>query len=326
MKTGYFPFYSQQSKKDGSFLHTCGNVKQLAYLARPRDVAAIPNSSYDASPFKCELRSVVLPPNNPVQRIHWNTEDLFKVFHDCDVAVTNSEYLAIPLRALFPELPIVQMCSVCPDDDIPMFTRAWKAADLVVAQGPLAASRIRSMTRTPVTHWSLAYDERLFCEVQPRERDVDVCFVQRCSANNATHHLEYLEAQEYKTVYTDVTHYLRIRRPDLEYCTPSTYIQTLFRSKVAVSMYDSWYGGMSIREAIRAGCVPVVLDAPCYVELCGKQWPFYVRQPVTVDGLRRVVRAALDYNGPLPSVSGESYQAGALKALEDIRDCVSRRS
>jgi hypothetical protein len=219
------------------------------------------------------------------------------------------------------------MCSVQPDD--PMFPTAWDRADLVVAQGQCAAHCIRGMTKTPVTYWSMAYDEDEFVWYDRTNRDIDVCFVQRCSANNATHHEEYLRCMKWSTVFTDVTGYLKLRHPNLYYCTPKTYIEHLHRSKVVVSLYDSWYGGLSVREAIRAGCVPVVPDTPAHRELVGQKWLYCVQQPVQPYQLERVIDLALrDVNSgvcpPSIEIKNESYQVGSVKAVQSILELSTR--
>lgn len=329
MKVGFWPFYSQQNKRTGHILQqTCGAAKQLAFLASQLQqrghecVAAVPLRSLERSPFECELRHVHVPNSNPVQRAHWDTEALRHVFGDCDVAVCNNEYHAIPLRVVLPKLKIIQMCSVQPDD-MKLFKAAWAAADLVVAQGKYAAEQMRELCwSVPVVSWPMAYDERQFAGRDRAVRDVDVCFVQRCSANDATHHVEYIEAMHvygWRTVFTDVTGYLAQQPGNYEFSSPDTYIDTLFRSRVAVSMYRSWYGGLSIREAIRAGCVPVVLDEPGYMELVGDKWPFVVRSPVTSGAIAAAVETALSEQQPyLVDVSAESYQVASTIAVEDV--------
>ena len=327
MRVGFLPFYSQQSKRTGLFLQrTCGNVKQLAYLAHALQMSGVytaalaPRDAADITPFPA-ARCAWMPIQNPLQRLHWDLQTLERCFDDCDVIVTNSEYMAIPLRKLFLRKRLIQMCNVAADSEL--FKPAWQAADLVVAQGQYAAGQIQLNTNTRTTFWPLAYVELDFAAALPLQRDIDVVFLQRCSADNSTHHEDYLRTMQHRTVFTDVTCFLRKQRGDLEYSTPKTYIETLHRSRVAVSMHRSWYGGMSIREAIRAGCVPVTLRTPAYEELLGPKWPYYCT-PASVESA--VYRALWEPAPQLPDVRGESFQAGCAKALKDIRASSTRRA
>jgi hypothetical protein len=315
------PFYSQQNKLTGKFLlSTCGAAKQLAFLAEKltedghQVTAIVPSEQLreDEHPFKCGTFSAYIPPDNAMQQVHWDAGMLRRAFFDADICLCNHEFAAIPVRKLFPKKRIVQMCSVRPDSLV--FNAAWAAADLVVAQGSYAAERIRYSTRTPVTAWKLAYDERLFQRTVAGHRDIDVLFIQRCSASNYTHHEEFLAADlsGLRVAYVDVTKYLRKQRPDLEYIEPEGYIDALYRSKVAVALNDNWYGGLSIREAMRAGCTPVVLDAACYHELVGPGWPFVTYLKDIAEVVRGAV-ASCKYRS-----IDESYQTAWPKVREDL--------
>lgn len=317
MKLAIWPFLSQQDKRTGKFLFdTCGATKQMRFIIEQAQqelgwscVVATPEFGV----FPCTERYADIPNSNLLQSVHWNTNGLHRVFCDADVALLNHELLAVPVRRMFPKLRIIQMCSVKPPVDmLDLFEAAWRRANLVVAQGEYAALQIQSRTNTPVSVWPLAWDERLIAR-STAPRPIDVLFIQRCSANNATHHEEFLEAMELmldlRIAFVDVTKFLRMRRPELEYVPD--YLEALRSSKVAIAMYDSWYGGLSIREAVAAGCRPVVLNAPCYDQ-------FPNRCSAHPAAIAAAIRAALADNKPLPDVSSESYQASWESIKRDL--------
>lgn len=331
MKIAIWPFYSQQDKSTGKFLlNTCGAAKQLSWLARKFTAegwgvrVAVPWHTDEVTPFppECARVKADMFPCNAIEQVRWDVRELDNVFRGCDVALLNHELLAIPVRRLFPKLKIVQMCSVRPDSA--MFKVAWDSADLVVAQSQTARMAFRPFTATPISVWPLAFNEQdTFAPY--KNRDVDVLFVQRCSVTNYTHHEEFLQAMELmhglRVAFTDVTEYLRKTHPHLEYSTPETYKQYLARSKVAVALNDNLYGGLSIREACRAGCTPVVLDAPCYHELVGERYRHFVRE-LKPENIADAVHTALDEPRAV-DVSSESYQASWPVVKRDLL-CLSR--
>lgn len=325
MKVCLWPFYSQQDKRTGEFLpEQCGNVKQMVYVGRAligagHAVRFVKPVGCSYAPFG-DCLSADIPPHNPKQRSTFSLEDVWLAVQGCGVVVSSSEYFAIAARQIVDSTRIVQMCSVMPDS--PLFATAWRAADLVVAQGRYAAGVVRRATTTRVTCWPLAYDERdffgrdLYCE-----RDIDVLFLMRCSATNYTHHEEFLKCSfdGLNVVFVDPTGYLRMQRPDLQYCTHSTYISTLYRSKVAVALNDNMYGGLGIREALRAGCTPVLLDAPCYRDLVQGPYKHFVRKDLS--NLEGAVKAAVaDECKYFIDVSHESYQQGFRTVLNDLEN------
>lgn len=325
MNCTVWPFWSQQDKRTGEFLRTCGNVKLAAWLARRIEeelgwtVEGVVPYGVDF-PFKFPV-PVGLEPDNRLQKYDWPMKRLRRVLKDVDILVTSHEFLAIPARALFPNLKIVQMLVVDPKP-IGVFKEAWDSADLVVAQGPTAAQFVRRHTQTPVSAWPMAYDRDI---VEPLDcvRDVDVLFVLRCSASNYTHHEEFLQAVEgtgLRVAFTDVTGYLRKLRPDLEYSTPDTYIQYLNRSKTVFAANDNLYGGMALREACACGCVPVVLDALCYRDFLGEGWPYFTN--IDPKEMReKLLLAVQEQHGKDKAVAAawiESYQEGWKKAKEDL--------
>jgi hypothetical protein len=319
MRVVIYPFPSQQDKSSGEFLlRTCGACKQLAFIADRLEAlghcvtVVLPPGDH---PFRCAVVRTYMPVGNALLRMHWDMRELQRLFADADLALCNHELLPIPLRALFPNLRIVQMTSVRPEP-LDLFKAAWRCSDLVAVQGAYAARQVRMLTRTPVSVWPLAYDAE---QLPQQERGGDgAVFLQRCSANNCTHHEEAL-ASEVDFTYTDVTGYLRRLHPGLKYTTPNTYLSTLRSSAVAVSLYASWYGGLSVREAVRCGCAPVVLRDSGYIELVGEGWPCFAEP--TPQGIAAAVRTALagvDCSVPMANAALESYQVGWAQVRRDL--------
>lgn len=293
-KIGIWPFYSQHDKATGkTLLATCGATKQMSYLARKLrergDVVnvIVPNGSYAPEFDGCVKKHHTIHTHNPTQRIHWNTDKLYSAFHDCDTVLCNHEYGAIPLRTMFPSKNIIQMCAVKPDSLL--FVEAWRAANLRVVHTEVMRQHVYKAVGTQLTEvWPMRYDaERL--NVQPaHDKAVDVLFVQRCSSTNYTKHVEFLQAMEsykhLKVAFTDVTKYLRNIRPELCYTSPETYNTVMRSSKVVVALNDDGFGGQAVVEAIACGCIPVLLDAPCYRELVDGHpggWPYFVKPDLT---------------------------------------------
>lgn len=304
MKVLLWPFYSQQDKATGKHLATCGNVRQCAFLSEQMDCITVIPDTWTEHPFKGKVLRSYIPSSNPLQRLHWDT----RLVENCagvDLVICNHEYMAIPLRTAFPNVRIIQMCSVVPDNAL--FAEAWRCADLVVAQNEVAAMEFRKLTNKPVSAWQMSFDERRFPQVTGGHRPIDVIFVQRCSSTNYSHHLEFLEAIEgtaWRVVFTDPTGWMRQQRPDLEYIDPvSGYKRALLQSKVAVSFCDYGYASQSIREAVRCGCVPVT----------------GVTDPASI---RRAIEMALREPGPdyrtLKEVEKQSYQRCWEKIREDL--------
>lgn len=320
-RVGLWPFYSQQDKINGGFrFDTCGATKQAQFIAEMLTIAnvgvraAVP----DSAPHGLFLneRRCTIPTHNGLQTIHWDTDDIWRVFHECDIAITWHEFLAIPIRKVFPELPIVQLLAVASDG--PMFDIAWKAATAVACQTYTQAHHVRERCGIRPLVWQMCYDERLI--QQSALKPVDVLFVSRCSSTNYTRHLEFsaINWRELQVAYTDVTNYLRKDRPDLGYTQPETYYEALSHTKVAVALNDDMFGGQAIREAIASGATPVVLGCDAFYEMLGPRWPFYVKKDLS--DLEFVVRAAtLVERPPIPMQAlCQSYQNQWPKVWEDL--------
>lgn len=311
-RIGLWPFFSQQDKINGGFrFDTCGATKQAQFIeemlrfANIEVCAAVP----DSAPFDLfsEQKRCSIPPNNGLQTIHWDTDNIWRIFHECDIAITWHEFLAIPIRKVFPKLPIIQLLAVKPDSEL--FDLAWKAATKVVCQTYTQAHYVKQSTGIVPDVWQMCYDERRI--KQNTLKPVDVLFVSRCSSTNYTRHLEFsaLVWGGLEVYYTDVTGYLRKDRPELNYTEPEVYYEALSGTKVAVALNDDMFGGQAIREAIASGATPVVLRCDAFVEMLGPRWPFYVKADLS--NLEYVVRAATLCERPEipPQALCQSYQA-----------------
>lgn len=325
MRALIYPFYSQQDKATGRHLPTCGNVKQMAFIARKlteigwKVRVPVPHTLPRSFPTAAEWR-VYVPSNNRAQRLHWDTKELEELGEGCDLAVCCHEFMSIPLRALFPKLKLVQMCSV--EVDSSLFLEAWKCADLVVFQHESAR---RGWSLPKSTAWTMAYDSEQLPQLRGGDRPIDVCFVQRASASNYSHHLEFMEAAKgrpWSVVYADPTKYLRAQHPELVYVTDpvSGYYYTLRRSKVAVSLCSDGFASQSIREAVRMGCAPVLLFTEASKALAGPNWIGYCSE--SPDSIREAVEKALGAGGPpqhaVDAVASQSYQAAWLRIQSDL--------
>lgn len=322
MRYSIWPFYSQHDKRsDTTIMTTCGATKQMDFIAQQllalghEVTVAVPWVSryfYDG----CHQIEVRVPLHNPSQRIHWDIDEIASVFAGCDVALCNHEFMAIPVRTLCPATYIVQMCATKPEP-IKLFQAAWACADLTVFHSHQQATRL---DEGPYSIWPMAYDQTRIAE-NDDPRDIDVLFVQRCSASNYTHHLEFLgqmpQLDGLNVQFTDVTNYLRDQRPDLTYSTD--YYRTLRRTKVAVALNNDLFGGQAIREAIVSGCIPVVRNCGCYRELCGRTWPYVTELSGIARTIRRALNDVVDCSIPYNNAKAQSYQGCWPIIKEDLR-------
>jgi hypothetical protein len=333
MRVGIQCLFPTQDKNTGYFLlKQCGANRQMSWIARKliEELGAVVSyavpktSDSTAWPLVNRVHMCSMAADNARERVRWDPRELAVMFRDCDIVLCQHEFLAIPLRRMFPQLKIVQMLQCKPDDTL--FKEAWRSADLVAVQSEVAEAYVEDCAcATDVTVWPMSYDADTPCNPD-RFRDVDVLFVQRCSSTNYTHHVEFLQALPLlesvgrRVVFTDVTGYLRKVRPDLaylEYTTPDTFQDYLERSKVVVSFHDTLYGGESIRHACRAGATPVVLDTDAYREMCGKDYPHFVSELSPQCIFNTCMRAIA--NPRRVDVSKDSYQAVWPRVRADIQ-------
>lgn len=325
MKVSFLPFFSMQDKRTGKFLyHKEGACTQFAFFAdrvqselgwATRVLLPDPRLcvDYHAISLRFPQSDVTVgyvPLDNRVQRMHWDTKLLLEATDGADVAVCQHEFLAIPLRVLRPKLRIVQWCIVDPVPR-PLFDAAWDAADLVVHKYPAGVGSV----------WPMAYDEAKYPQlpVGAGERTIDVLFLPRCSADNCTHHLEAVEAGV--KYFTDPTHYLKTHPEGegLEYV--DRYSTALRSAKVVVSLREDAYGGVAIREAVRCGCVPVLLCTEAHERLAGSDWPLFVDRPeptLIAETVCRALQANVGCVEMQRRVAQESYQASWETVKRDL--------
>ncbi len=327
MKLVIYPFYSRQNKVTGQFqMDMVGEVACMQFIGeRVREElgweveAVVPSGCRGTYSFTS--LEMYIPNSNPSQRVHWDTATLRDVFSSADVAICHHELMAIPLRALFPKLKIVQWLATDPHDSL--FDVAWDRADLVAVQCETAAKVVQKRSQTPTSVWTMGWDERRIVPVSC-DRDIDVYFMQRCSSTNYTHHVEFLKTlpllADLQVLFGDPTNYLKQLRPDLRYVTDrSRYVETLCRSKVVLAMADDLYGGVAVREAIRCGCIPVCLDSLCYRELCGPYWPYCTDPtPLKIAATVRAALGASDCSIPYANALKDTYQNAWLTIKKDL--------
>lgn len=306
MQVMMLPFFSQI--RDGKFrLSTCGACKQLAWIAKRLDRCTV-LLPYDylcesEHPFECKIRRMFVPPDNRKQRWHCDAAALEHLLRDADTVICNHETMAAPVRAVC-DARVVQMLTVAPEESMKPH---WDAADLMVVHGQAAQDHVQQRTSTPTVQWNALYDADEYVP-QQRDRDIDVLFLQRCSSTNYTHHEEFLEAlpklNDLSIVFTDVTGWLRKRRPDLQ-CMTGSFIDTLTRTKVAVSLQSNMYGGQSAYAAAAMGCTLVTL--PNGTELAS--------HVTSLDGIATAVRHALAH--PLQADASKFSYQSAWPAIQE---------
>ena len=300
----YYPFFSQQDKRSGKFLlESDSGVKLYAYMARhsPWDVRFVlpPEEQCEGGvDVGCDvLRSPPLAPDNLDRRLQWDPPWLRRVA-DCDLVLTQHEFLPIPLGALGRARVALEV-GIRPTTAWPetagLFPLAWAAADLVHCNSATLARELRGRG-VAARVWEFGYDDAV---AVPRHvhRDVDVLFNSRCSATGYTHHgavLAALSSLPLRCVATDPTSYVRSRGGHA--CVPATpltrdeYVDLLHRSKVVVGTADNGYGGYAFQEAVAAGCLPVALRRSEYEDLLGSGWPYLCE----LSELRRCIASACE--------------------------------
>ena len=383
------PFCSQQDKESHRFLLDADVTAQISrFLAASlkRDgfdvCLALPGQEqcdYPAWSEQFEIFKVYTPPGNRNQRLHFDPVSIRAMLDGCDLFITHNEIKAINLRQVVsPTLKIVHFNHLLPLGEWKWIEAlqvgSWNAADLVVFLAPslkdfAEAASLRCGYNPKAMNmvvWPMVFDES---HVYPRHirspGNVDLLFVQRCSANNYTHHREFLGAlsvlrNEYqwkgRVVFTDPTHYLELnwaRECDasgpkdlgIEFARCENrrdYYELLHQAKLAIAMMrDDLHGGVAIREAIATGCLPVLLDEPCYLNLLGEDavnWPFLVPKSLRPCEIARVVHQALrsqeqwQNNDPLDAalarirarVDTESYQKAWQRLVREDLTLLTR--
>lgn len=327
------PFMSQQSKQDSKFLIESEVTTQISrflatmfrqedaqvYLILP-DARDCVDGRYPDWVNKFPVLPRTIPQVNKIQRLDFDASFMYAALHKTDLFITHNELVAWKVRQLIGDkIKIIHFNHLMPMGDWewmePVQVASWGSADLTVflAHNLERFARVKASVKgyenLQFRVWPLVYDATM---IVPREvqdpADVDLLFVQRCSASNYTLHKEFISAvyvlrSKYdfkgRIMFTDPTRYLEMNEiresptgvhiPELgiEYAHAASradYFKLLNKTKVAIAMMtNDLHGGVAIREAIATGCLPVVLDVPCYNQMLHPHesaWPYIVRQPI----------------------------------------------
>src|SRR3972149_2713729 len=285
-RVAMMPFFSQQHKGTKKFLLDSDNsMKRYLFMAE----AMIEELNWDAliiTPHhdqwatgpdtrfmdpatvnQIEFRGRWTPPENLEQRLHWVPSEWRRLTEGCDLLLTEHEIAAGPMARTL-ECPVHLLNGVPPEEPwpwmTPMFYVSWQAvaglsgfSQAMQEHITRHLKKITKLTDVPrsVTIWPFAFDCRRLDEDDGEvERDIDVLFVQRCSATNYTHHREFIKAvqslkrmgQTLRIGFTDVTHYLDtsgelpgdltgVWRPD-GILSQREYVALLRRSRAVIAM------------------------------------------------------------------------------------------
>lgn len=336
-----WPFFSQQNKLNGFFrLDQCSGHKQNLFLMEQLSMLGwnvelvLPFEElcdqHDVTNFHGFVRRVYVPNDNLTQRLHWNTHEVKRILHNADVAYIKHETLPIVARCMFPNLPIATECG------FPL-GMAWSQTDFLIQEARLVSDLVccnsteLARDNANATVWKLGFDERRFPQGWTMVRDIDVLFPQRASVTNYSMHKEFINAMRctnLRIAMTDVTKFLaKTNEAPASWLwdvpNDKDYLSLLYRSKVVVGLVKNGYGGYAFREAVMAGCCPVMLRAKCYVDDFGEDWPYYFTGEH--DMLEAITNALRDPIPVVDKVKQYSYQSAWPKVLEDLNDLCARR-
>lgn len=294
-----YPFFSQQDKRTGRFrLDSDSGVKLYAYmagrLAQQHDVRFVlpaEDQCVEDMDLPFSVRALRIPyklaASNLDRRLQWEPSWLRSL--ECDLILTQHEFLAYPLRCLLPDQRIVMECGIRPTTAWPqtaaLFPMAWRSADLVHCNSTTLAEEVAPYAKTAV--WRFGYHDKV-AVARGLARDVDVLFNSRCSATGYSNHEAFLEAVAgcpWNVCVTDPTNYLNIHAP----LGPEEYRSLLHRSRVVVGLTDNGYGGYAFVEAVAAGACPVALRTREYEELLTPGWPYYCTLDSVADAVTRAL-------------------------------------
>lgn len=323
MQVILWPFCSQQDKQRGKFLlDSDTGVKQYRFVAEQLIAEGhgvtlvLPTGADTRLPCLCRVRRQRdVPLSNADRRVHWDTECIRRVCSGADLLVTQHETLPIPVKEMFPKLPVaVEFGMKLGTTTGGLYTAAdylvkltLEVADKVLCLGPQLLFEAGKHTWPNKCHlWQMGFDER---SIENATKDIDVVFPARCSANGYTNHKVFLEATEGMNRHVcDPTNFLDASMPLFQ----TAYYRVLARSRVVVGLTNNGYGGFSFQEAIASGCVPVALRS--YSWLLGEDWPFYCE--LNAESVRECINRALLYRGALPEVHS-SYQEAWRDSCRD---------
>lgn len=281
MKIAIQPFFSQQNKITDKFLtEGCLTVRISAFIANKLEeeghdvVTFLPDAEQctPSSPlFYTQIATRHMPPSNKLQRLDFNAAWFEQHLRGVDLLITCNELLPAKVRHVF-NGKIIVLNNLFPMGDWiwmkQLQEEAWRVSDGVAFMSPF----IRDQMYPNGLVWPMVYDAD---RIQHNStKDIDVLFVQRCSINNYTHHLEFLETlpllQDLNVIFADPTGYLEKTHPELNYAHTfgDKYYNLLSRTKVVVAiMTGDIHGGTSVREAIVSGANPVFLRYPHYEDI-----------------------------------------------------------
>jgi len=267
-----------------------------------------------------------------------------------DLVFNMHELIGWPLKKLYPETRVISMFTVSPDAEpwpwmSPLVDLSIQNSDLVTVPSETMLKFIWSSNPTALAKWPLSFDQeeldRLLVLPPSGKPPVNVLFVFRASASNYTHHREFIEAIKILrketgsgilVAFTDTTRYLRsnpeemagLSKDDVEILDDpgdqEKYADLLRRSRIVVGMNDNMHGGMGVREAMYAGAVPVLLDAPCYRELMNSEieWLGWIPSPVTSEGIAHALSEVLGLTkNDFRSLRHYSVGRARLEAFEE---------
>lgn len=338
MKIAVQPFFSQQNKATGKFLlDGCLTVRISLFLANKLREEGCDVTVFLPYPNQCEewsgtdvpaaYRRVPQGPfSNKLQRLDFAAQWFECELKDTDLLLTCNELSPAKVRHVF-DGKIALLNNLFPMGGWEWMEQLQRESWCVADCNAFMSEFIRSAVGAPDDFvWPLVYDATKIRA--SAKKDVDVLFVQRCSVNNYTHHLEFLEAlprlQGLNAVFADPTGYLEKSRPDLNYAHAfgDKYYELLSKTKVVVAlMTGDIHGGTSTREAIVSGANPVLLRYPHYQDLARND-SFQGFCDLTSDSIVAAVRRQLDAPQDasiLDRVSKESYQATWPQVWKDIQ-------
>lgn len=250
----------------------------------------------DYPKYDLDIIRLAFPWNNLAQRLWFDAETWETILPGVDVVINHNEFHTSAIRQLAKKVNGTNTKIVHYNHLMPFGVNAWMAprlkdsfnsADRVVVLSSRLAKAAQEFGAplSKVSVWMASFPE---FQVPQETRDIDLLFCQRPAADNYTRHNEFLAAIQVlrerkwtgRVVFSDKSKYLTSKGADeweifdkleIEVAAAETredYERLLARSKVAIAMMDDdLHGGVSIREAMFAGCVPLVTRTDAYKDM-----------------------------------------------------------
>lgn len=350
MKVFVQPFFSQQNKASGKFLlNGCLTVRISTFIASRlaesghEVTIAFPHSELCEDTFvhtgnyyvhqKFVPQSYGKHLSNKLQRLDFHADWWAVALNGYDLLLTCNELLPAKVRRVF-DGKIALLNNLFPMGGWewmrPLQEESWALSDVNAFMSDFIVEQMGVAGYANTRVWPMVYDAD---RIKTSEvKDVDVLFVQRCSASNYTHHEEFLEALPYlkglNVVFADPTWYLEKQKPELNYAHAfgEKYYDLLARTRVVVAlMTGDVHGGTSVREAIVSGANPVFLRYPHYEDIVRgnpfQGWTTLDPESIAAAVHRQLLVAKCWPDDALPvrkRVAAESYQAAWPKVLSDL--------